>query len=156
MRRGIVPHAEFLTDENIQDLDNFDFVFLCVDKPGVRKLVSDYLISKQTPFVDVGMDLMMVPGEAMLYGACRTTLWTPERSGHFASQAPTGGDPGGDVYGENIQVADMNALNAALAVLKWKQHFGFYQDLVMEHNSLFCISSHSLTREDMSRIGEAR
>ena len=30
-------------------------------------------------------------------------------------------------------MSDLNALNACLAVLKWKQHFGFYVDHFAHH-----------------------
>ena len=36
----------------------------------------------------------------------------------------------------NIQVADLNSLNADLAVIKWKKFRGYYRDLENElHNS---------------------
>jgi hypothetical protein len=35
-------------------------------------------------------------------------------------------DPPDDVYKSNIQIAELNALNAALAVLRFKQIRGFY------------------------------
>ena len=35
--------------------------------------------------------------------------------------------PGDDDYNRNIQIADLNALNAAFAVIKWKKLFGFYR-----------------------------
>ena len=31
-----------------------------------------------------------------------------------------------DEYHQNIQIAELNALNAALAVIKWKKLMGFY------------------------------
>ena len=34
-----------------------------------------------------------------------------------------------DEYATNIQIADLNALNALMAVIKWKKLSGFYQDL---------------------------
>ena len=36
-------------------------------------------------------------------------------------------------YDRNIQIADLNMLNAALAVVKWKKLFGFYADNESEH-----------------------
>ena len=37
-------------------------------------------------------------------------------------------------YASNIQIVELNALNASFAVLKWKQLSGFYQDLEHEHH----------------------
>ncbi|CAN2525454.1 MULTISPECIES: hypothetical protein [Burkholderia] len=41
------------------------------------------------------------------------------------------------MYASNIQVADLNALNAVLAVIKWKKLRGFYRDLDREHHSTY-------------------
>lgn len=43
-------------------------------------------------------------------------------------------DIGGQEYASNIQIVELNALNASLAVIKWKQLSGFYQDLEYEHH----------------------
>ena len=37
-------------------------------------------------------------------------------------------------YASNIQIVELNALNASYAVIKWKQLSGFYQDLEKEHH----------------------
>ena len=98
---------------------------------------------------------MMIPEDNSLFGTCRATLSTPEKSDHFDRRAPQGADAGGDIYRTNIQVADMNALNAALAVIKWKQHCGFYQDLAKAHHTTYSINAHSLTRDEMlGMLGE--
>jgi hypothetical protein len=150
MRTGIIPHGDYITEENIGELAGFDFVFLCVDKGAVRKLVSGFLQKQGTPFIDVGMELMMNPEENSLLGVCRATLSTQEKWDHFDRRAPQGADNGNDLYRSNIQVADMNALNAALAVIKWKQHCGFYQDLVKAHHTTYSVNAHSLTRDEMT------
>jgi len=56
--------------------------------------------------------------------------------------------PGDDDYNRNIQIADLNALNAALAVIKWKKVFGVYRDLKSEHQSQFSIDTNLLLNED--------
>lgn len=47
-----------------------------------------------------------------------------------------------------IPFTDLNALNAALAVIKWKKVFGFYRDLKREHHSQFSIDTSLLLNED--------
>jgi len=150
MRTGIIPHADFITEENICELLGFDFVFICVDKSAVRKLVSRFLQNQNIPFIDVGMELTMIPEENNLIGTCRATISTPDKSDHFDRYAPLGSDDDNDLYRSNIQVADMNALNAALAVIKWKQYCGFYQDLFKYHHTTYSINSHSLTRAELT------
>ena len=51
-------------------------------------------------------------------------------------------------YDVNIQIADLNALNATLAVIKWKKLMGFYQDLDGEHHSTYTVGGNMLRNED--------
>jgi len=148
MRRGVVPHLEFIDANNIARLAGFDFVFVCVDRPSARKLISHYLHDQGTPFVDVGMELQLIDEAAHLIGTCRVTLSTPDRRDHFPRHVSLSGDAADGLYGMNIQVADMNALNAALAVLKWKKFCDFYQDCYREHQSVYAINAHQLTRDE--------
>ena len=49
-----------------------------------------------------------------------------------------------DPYDTNIQVADLNCLNAALAVMKWEKLYGFYADLEQERNTTYSIACNLL------------
>jgi hypothetical protein len=51
-------------------------------------------------------------------------------------------------YAHNIQVAELNALNASLAVVRWKKHFGFYNDLEREHNCTYTVDGNALLNEE--------
>jgi hypothetical protein len=55
--------------------------------------------------------------------------------------------PINNIY-RNIQVADLNMLNAAMAVTKWKKMRGFYADDIREYHSLYAIPFHGLSKED--------
>jgi hypothetical protein len=57
------------------------------------------------------------------------------------------GSENGD-YARNIQIADLNALNAILAVIKWKKLFGFYVDFEQEHHSTYTVNGNLLLNED--------
>mgnify|MGYP001170079713 CR=1 FL=1 len=50
------------------------------------------------------------------------------------------------IYRQNIQIADMNALNAQLAVMLWKQYCGFYQADFDTRNVVFSVNMNSLAR----------
>ncbi|TFW72341.1 hypothetical protein C3Y98_04345 [Methylotenera oryzisoli] len=154
MHSGVVPHTEYLTDDNVQKLAGFDFVFICVDKGPVRKLISNYLQEQHIPFIDVGMDLMMVSEVNNLIGTCRVTMSTPDKSEHFQKHVPMMEEVGENLYSKNIQVADMNALNATFAVIKWKQFCEFYQDIYQPHHLTYSINSQSLTRDETTGIQE--
>jgi len=148
MRRGVIPHPAFIDDTNVADLAGFDFVFVCVDRASARRLTSDFLHAQGTPFIDVGMELQFIDEVTQLIGTCRVTLSTPEKREHFPRHVSLASGTADDLYATNIQIADMNALNAALAVLKWKKFCGFYQDCYREHQSAYAINAHQLTRDE--------
>lgn len=149
MRRGIISHEGYLDEATVEQLVGFDFVFLCVDKPAVRKLVSNFLRDQKIPFIDVGMELELIEEQQCLIGTCRATMSTPEKSDHFPLHVSLEVRGADDLYESNIQVADLNALNAAMAVIKWKKYCGFYQDCYKEYQSAYAINTHQLTRDEM-------
>lgn len=152
MHRGIFQHHGYLDDKTVDQISGFDFVFLCVDKPAVRKMVSDFLHSHNIPFIDVGMELEFIEDQQCLIGISRVTLSTPEKSDHFSRHVSLEENGADDLYRSNIQVADLNAMNAAMAVIKWKKYCGFYQDCYREHQSAYAINAHQLTRDEMVGI----
>jgi hypothetical protein len=98
-----------------------------------------------SPFTDVGMGIQL--DNNTLGGIVRVTTNTPQKRDHFRERVSFEDTPGDD-YNRNIQIADLNALNAAIAVIKWKKLFGFYRDLKSEHQSQFSIDTNLLLNED--------
>ncbi|MES2784290.1 MAG: ThiF family adenylyltransferase [Pseudomonadota bacterium] len=150
LRRGIVAHPVFVSDDNVQDLLGFDFVFLAVDKPAVRRLIAHALLAANVPFIDCGIDVQLSDDKESLWGQVRTTLSTPEKHDHFATRVPAGDDVANDIYASNIQIAELNALNATLAVIRWKKYCGFYFDRGREHNTVYSTATHLLTQDERS------
>lgn len=146
MRHGLIPHPYYIDAANVGELAGFDFVFLCVDRGPDRALIASFLISNGVPFVDVGMSVDQDPESQTLDGLCRATLCTSKENDHFRRYAPADDDAKDALYRRNIQVADLNAINALLAVIKWKQHFGFYADDFGAHNVTFGVRLMSLGR----------
>lgn len=146
MRRGIMPHAYYMEGHNVIELAGFDFVFVCVDRGPARKLICEYLIAQGIRFVDVGMDVVMDPDTQELDASCRVTTSTPEKNNHIPGCVPMDDDQSDALYRKNIQVADLNALNAQFAVIKWKQLFGFYEDRFESHHEVYTVATQSLTR----------
>jgi hypothetical protein len=145
MHRGIVDHPVYLDAANADELRGMDFVFVCVDKGNPKKLMVEKLEEFNIPFTDVGMGIQL--SDNALGGILRVTTSTVQMRDHFQTRVSFGEAPGGD-YDRNIQIADLNALNAALAVIKWKKLFGFYRDLKSEHHSQFSIDTNLLLNED--------
>ena len=69
---------------------------------------------------------------------------------------PTGAPTPGNDYERNIQVADLNALSAVLAVIKWKKLVGFYLDLEGEHYARYTVDGNHLINEDLGMSLVAR
>jgi hypothetical protein len=89
--------------------------------------------------------------DATIGGIVRVTTSTPNQRQHvWDNQRITFADPDAEVneYARNIQVADLNCLNACLAVIRWKKLCGFYRDLEGEHNTLSTVDGNHLLKED--------
>jgi len=148
MHTGIIPHPYYLDESNIIELAGFDFVFVAVDDGPSRGLICNYLRSAGIPFIDVGMGLSKVESSMSIRGNCRVTLCTPGKHDHMEACVDMHDDRAEALYASNIQVADMNAMNAILAVIRWKQYFGFYSDSEMAHNLGFSIDLQSISRKE--------
>ena len=141
MRRGVVPHPVRVDDSNVEDLGGMDFVFICVDNGAARELLVTRLQEFGVGFVDVGMGVYENDGS--LGGQLRVTTGLPGRP-PSDGLIPFGDGSDENEYARNIQVADLNALNAALAVIKWKKTLGFYADPEGEHHSVYQIDGNVL------------
>ena len=146
MHRGVHAHNDYLTETNVAELKNADFVFSCIDRGRDKRMLVDKLLSWGKPFVDVGVGVE-VSGES-LRGQVRVTTATAGKHDHLGNRVSFAGGLGDNDYSSNIQIADLNALNAALAVIKWKKLLGFYQDLDQEHHCLYTINGNALCNED--------
>lgn len=143
IHKNIHAHPEFINESNLQQLQSLDFIFLCLDSGAARKLVSEKLEDFDISFVDVGMGLQLV--EDVLIGQMRTTLSTSSNRSAARLHVPKTDADIENEYVTNIQVVELNALNASLAVLKWKKFSGFYQDLEGEHSSIYTLNVNMLT-----------
>lgn len=151
MRRGIYSHPVYIDESNIDELRQMDFVFICIDTGSAKRLVVTKLEEYGISFVDVGMGLYVTSADS-IGGILRVTTSTPEQRDHVAAKQRivfSNGD-GNNEYDKNIQIADLNALNAALAVIKWKKLFGFYADLEREHFTTYTLNGNSMINEDIA------
>lgn len=145
LRRGIHAHPYFITPDNATELQDFDFVFLCVDDAAAKRPIIQALDTGGVPYIDVGMGVHRV--DDSLVGVLRVTTSTPQMRAHIERRVSCGGGADND-YAENIQIAELNAMNAALAVIRWKKLLGFYLDLEHEHNSTYTLDGNALMNDD--------
>ncbi len=147
MHRGIVAHDVFLDAANLHLLDGTTFAFLSMDAGEPKRLIVEKLEAIDVPFVDVGMGLELIDGS--LGGILRVTASTPGRRDHARKRISFSGGGADDVYSSNIQVADLNAMNAVLAVIKWKKIRGFYHDAEREHHCSYTTDGNQLENGDL-------
>jgi len=130
---NITAHPEFVERVG-EDFGDVDFTFICIDKAAPKRLIVEGLRALGKAFVDVGMGVQIEDG--MLGGTLRTTFSTNSKREHVRNGIPFG-DVADDDYALNIQIAELNAINAALAVVRWKKHLGFYCGRNPEYSCLY-------------------
>lgn len=147
MHKGIMPHVKYVTKENIDELSLMSHVFICIDNDSSRKTIVEYLLKQGISFIDVGMGVNIVGDK--LIGIVRTTSASSVKNDHVAKRLPLSeNNEAENEYSTNIQIADLNALNAVFAVIKWKKMNDFYQDLVQEFHSTYSINDSDLLNEE--------
>jgi hypothetical protein len=110
-------HPYRIDTSNLAELRGMDFVFVCIDGQAIKKQIIEYLEGQGIPFIDAGMDVY-VSGDT-LGGVVRVTTSTPSKRDHVRQRLSLS-DTDEEDY-RNVQIADLNALNAAMAVIKRKK-----------------------------------
>ncbi len=150
MRRGIVPHPIRLDASNTELLADMHFVFLCIDDGAAKKPIVAKLEALGLPFIDAGIGVRVVNDQ--LLGLVRVTASTANFRRHVydAQRISFAERDRQALYTNNIQIADLNALNACLVVIKWKKLVGFYVDLERELFSTYEIDGNNIINEDLT------
>lgn len=145
MKRHVIPHPYPIDSAHVDELREMDFVFVSAEGGAVKRLVVAQLEEFGTPFIDVGLSLDK-NGGALGGLVCVTTSTREERA---AARARIDfSEPRlDDDYDDNIQIADLNALNAILAVIKWKKLFGFYRDSRRELFAAYTVERNHIVNE---------
>jgi hypothetical protein len=154
MRKGIFAHAMFLNPDNLEELDAIDFAFVAVDAGDAKRLIFEYLEARGIGYIDCGMGIEQ-SGDKLL-GQVRLTTSLPARRDHVwqGGTISFAADEHENAYSQNIQIAELNALNAALAVIKWKKISGFYLDLEQEMHSIYAIDGNLIINAYPVRTGD--
>lgn len=147
LRTGIFAHEVFISERNVGELKDIAFVFLCLDDGDAKKLVVDNLEAWRTPFVDVGMGIYRV--DDSLAGMVRTTFSSELMREQVRVRNRIPFSSGTNEYSTNIQIVELNALNAALAIIRWKKFLAYYNDLEHEHFSVYEIDGNTILNEDV-------
>lgn len=149
MHRHVIAHPVHVDASNIDELRDADFVFVSIDGGPAKKFILEKLQEFGIPFVETGMGVYQA-GDS-LGGMIRTTASAPEHTDHiWDDERISFADEDDDEYDQNIQIAELNMLNAALAVIKWKKLFGFYTDFEHEFTSTYTIDGNHMLNEDQA------
>jgi hypothetical protein len=141
--KGLSIKAKYIDATCADDLNGVTFAFVSVDKGTSRAGIFDLLIAKGIPFIDVGMGLDRKRGT--IDGMLRVTYYPTDHAAELRERrlAPLFDDPD-DIYRNNIQIGELNALNACLAVIRFKQLRGFYFDDECFYHLLFGLCDQSI------------
>lgn len=123
-------------------------VFICIDANEAKVPIIAALEAFDMKFIDVGMGVNLVSGG--LVAMLRTTTSTPNHRQHVheRKRIPMNKSVNNNEYVHNIQVSELNAMNACFAVIQWKQECGFYRDTERELFTVYSLASNHILNED--------
>lgn len=146
-RTGLVIKSKLIDGECAADLEGVTFAFVCVDKGPSRAAIFELLISTGIPFIDVGMGLNKKRGP--LNGMMRATYYPSTHSRQIRDKGLAElSERAEDLYRTNIQISELNAMNAALAVIRYKQLRGFYLEELPYYHLAFEVADLKIVGED--------
>ena len=143
MRRQINPHPVNVTDANVAELLDADFVFLAMDSGPDKQVIIRTLVDNGIAFVDTGVGVSDDPNG--IAGQVRVTTGLPNASEHVRGGgliSIVAGDAA--EYDTNLQVAELNMLAAVMAVIRFKKWLGFYADSEGELHSSYRIDTNEI------------
>jgi hypothetical protein len=146
MHQGLSACERYLDEDNLDLLTGATFVFLASDDAASKPAIIDWLEAHDVPFIDVGMGIEEIDGH--LSGLLRVTTSLPGRRDTARRRIPQPA-PERDAYTRNIQTADLNALNAVLAVIRWKRSIGIYADATDESHTTYSLITNEIANEGL-------
>lgn len=122
MHTRITAHPTYLTLDNIELLGRCTFVFMAAADAEEKPAILAWLAERGIPAIEVGMGVQDEDGH--LSGLLAAVNHFPG----ILTTPSTAGLGGADEYDRNIQTADLNGLNAMLAVINWKKYLSYYAE----------------------------
>ena len=144
MHRGISAFSKHIDQTNVGQLGSYDTVFLCIDGGPVKQAVLSTCMAEGVLMIDCGMGVMRSSEGGSLIATIRTTTCTPDHHFHARRCIDLAGVDAPGEYEWNAQMAELNALNAALAVIKWKKIRGIYRDFARELDCAYVLDGNRL------------
>lgn len=126
LKRKITPHPYNIDASNASELAPFDFVFLAMEGGTTKLAIVETLESMDKPFVNASLGVKKSGSGDQLQAKVEVNGSTVDNRDSFRQTVDFGEIDPDDIYMENIQVVELNSLNATLAVLWWKKWSGVY------------------------------
>ena len=136
-RKNIIGYEKPVDNSCKNELEGITFAFVCVDKGSARADIISLLTSMKIQFIDTGIGINRT-NTGNLRGVVRTTYFStdPEQIEKSIKEVSLA-DGADDMYKTNIQIGEINSINACLSVIRYKQLRGFYDeasyDLINNH-----------------------
>lgn len=144
MHKHILSHPYDLDAKNAVELSDMTFVFVSVDPSENKAAILKHLKEQNIPFIHCGISLTEI--DQKIKGQVKTTTRVKDGTNDYSRWITNVKQD--NIYEQNIQIAELNALNAAFAVIKWKKLFGVYHDLGQEMFSSYTIYTNETISED--------
>lgn len=143
MRRQIHPHPVNVTEANVAELLDADFVLLAMDSGPDKQIIINAMIGAGIAFIDTGVGVSDDPDG--IAGQVRVTTGLPSANEHVIRGGLVSVVAGNAAeYDTNLQVAELNMLAAVMAVIRFKKWLGFYADSEGELHSSYRIDTNEI------------
>ena len=135
---------------NLALLTDCSTVFVCIDGGHeiIRKIVRA-CEARESVVIHVGMSISPAYESGALWGDVRVTSFYGNRYNHAGSIPHAAPDDEGLYPSERVQISELNALNAALAVVRWKKIRGLYYDLKDELTSYYVLEENLIENDPL-------
>ena len=121
----IAFHACDFTEDDIETLREVSFLFIAVDRNESREVVRRAADHVGVACIDVGLGLRVQEGAVT--GGCQAALFNGQGN-RQSEPINDGGVAGGEQAYRMVHLPEIHALNAALAVIKWRRFRGQYRE----------------------------
>jgi len=125
-KRKITAHGYDINAANVSELAEVAFVFLAMEGGATKRAIVEGLERMDKPFVNASLGVKQTRAGDQLQAIVEVNGSTPGNRTSLRDKVDFGELDEDDPYIANIQVAELNALNAAMAVLWWKKWAGIY------------------------------
>ena len=125
MRSSIFAHDDLIDESNVDRLRGFDTVFMCLAAHPIKRMIAETCVRSGGLVIDTGMSVDRGRQGGPLLAMLATTTLTQEHYAHMEGCVDMAVDDDDGEYGaRNAQMAELNAMNAAFAVIRWKKERG--------------------------------